>query len=270
MGADGVASNPADLEAPVPVTGRPYADADWRSRVVSRSLAGASTKAVDRATTIIAAAKNLIQRSHDQDFTMQRVATEAGVSLGVVYQLFSGKDDLLVAVLEDSNLAWSRLLERHAARRSDPLEKLGAVLYFATDPRQHATDPAYHAGTARFGVSTSLAVPDEVGQSRRPIVHVYTRLVEAAMLAGQLERGNPQLAAAHLLLASISYATNLYAGNSTGAPLPSTEQFLRFCLCGLGAELPRGWEAQFALTDEEAERSRRESLEFVNAKSPRS
>jgi AcrR family transcriptional regulator len=241
---------------------------DWRSRVVGRSLGPAADKAVDRGRTLITAAARLIQQSGGDDFTMQELANEAGLSLGLVYQLFSGKDDLLVALVEEAQVVLAHLIERHAARWSNPLERLGAALYFATDPRQH-TDAHYNAAVARYVIRVSLSAPEQLGQARRPVIDVFTKLIDEARLAGRIDDCDPHLAAASILLAYISYEHNILLGNSIGAPIPRNEQFIRFCLLGIGARLPAGWEEQFRLSDDEAAQCRFESERVAGTKSRR-
>jgi AcrR family transcriptional regulator len=233
-------------------------NSSWRSRVVGRSLGEATERAVDRGQALISAVGRLIQQSGVDDFTMQQVAAEAGLSLRVVYQLFSGKDDLLVALIEESQAVFARLLEWHAARHSDPLEKLGAALYFATDPRQHP-NASYNAALARFVVRISACAPAQLGRARRPVTEVVEGLVAEAMTAGEIDPGDPELAAGSVLLAYNSYQLNTVLGSAVGATLPSNEQFIRFCLCGLGARLLVGWEERLRLTDDEAARYRREA-----------
>ncbi len=240
----------------------------WRARVVGRSLGPAAVKAVRRGRTLITAAARLIQRSGGDDFTMQQLADEAGLSLGLVYQLFSGKDDLLVALVEEAQVVLARLIERQAEKWSNPLDKLGAALYFATDPRQH-TDRHYNAALARYVIRVSLTAPGQLGRARRPVVEVITRLIDEAHQAGQLENCDPGLAAAAILLAYISYEQNVLLGNSIGAPLPPNEQFIRFCLLGIGARLPTGWEEQFRLSGDEAAHYRLESERAAGTKSRR-
>ncbi len=238
----------------------------WRSRVVGRSLGPAAEKAIQRGQALITAAARLIQRSGGADFTMQQLALEAGLSLGLVYQLFSGKDDLLVALFEEAQVVLAHLIERHAARWPDPLARLGAALYFATDPRQH-TDAHYNAAVARYVVRVSLNAPEQLGQARRPVIAVFTRLIDEARQAGLIDECDPHLAATGILLAYISYEHNILLGNSVGAPIPSSEQFMRFCLLGIGARLPVGWEQQFRLSDDQAAQHRIESERVAGTKS---
>ena len=109
----------------------------WRSRVVNRSLGPATDKVVERGRTFIAAAARRIERTGVDELTIQKVASEAGLSLRLLYQHFEGKDDLLVALIEEGQIVLAQLLEQQAATRSDPLEQLAVALYFATDPREH-------------------------------------------------------------------------------------------------------------------------------------
>jgi len=242
---------------------------EWRSRVVGRSLGPAADKAVQRGRALIGAAARLIQRSGGDDFTMQELANEAGFSLGLVYQMFSGKDDLLVALVEEAQAVLARLIERHAATRCNPLEKLGAALYFATDPRQH-TDPQYNAAVARYVMRVALNAPEQIGHARRPVIDVFTKLIDEARAAGQIDNCDPDVAAASILLAYISYEHNILLGNSIVAPIPRNEQFIRFCLLGIGARLQVGWEEQFRLSDHEAAQHRLESERMAGTKSRRS
>ncbi len=232
--------------------------ADWRTRMIGRSIGPAADRAIRRGHAIISAAARIIYRSGGDDFTMRKVADEAGLSLRALYQHFSGKDDLLVALFEESQLVFARLIERHTARYADPLDKLGAALYFATDPRQH-TDHDYNAALTRYVMRTSVTAAQQVGHARRPVIEVLMRLIHEAMLAGELEPGSPELAASSISLAYVSYQFSTYLGNSIGAALPTNEKLIRFWLQGMGARLPAGWEERLRITDDEALKYRHES-----------
>jgi AcrR family transcriptional regulator len=231
---------------------------DWRTRMIGRSIGPAADRAIRRGHAIISAAARTIYRSGGDDFTMRKVADEAGLSLRALYQHFSGKDDLLVALFEESQVVFARLIDRHAARYADPLDRLGAALYFATDPRQH-TDRDYNAALTRYVMRASVTAAEQVGHARRPVIEVLARLINEAMLAGELELGDPEVAACSVNLAYIAYRFNTYLGNSTGAALPANDNLVRFCLQGLGARLPASWEDRFHITDDEALKHRYES-----------
>ncbi len=200
---------------------------------------------------------------------MHNVAREVGLSLRALYRHFSGKDDLLVALVEESQVVLARLIEWQADRFTDPLDKLGAALSFATDARQH-TDHDYNVAMTRFVAEASVSAPGEIGRARQPVVDVLARLIADAMAAGELAPGDPHEAAAFVQLAYVSFQMNTNLGNSIGAPLPPREQLIRFCLGGLGASLPPCWESRFRVDDTEAAKLKRQAMRIVAGRDPES
>jgi hypothetical protein len=152
----------------------------------------------------------------------------------------------------------ARLLNRHAARFEDPLERIGGALYWALDGRQH-TAGDYNAALLRYAQRTSLTAPERVGAARRPVVAVFTRLIDEAMVAGAIERGDPERSAFALMALLGHYTQVTYLGNDLSARLPSIEALVRFGVLGLGATLPVDWETRFVVTDAEAAVSKRAS-----------
>lgn len=255
---------PVAAEGSIPLPDRSGATGDWRSRVLANSLGDAADRAMEQGKALIAAASRVILRSGGTELTMQNVAAEAGLSMRVLYRHFTGRDDLLVGLFEESNLVWVELIRAHVERFSDPLDRLGAALYFATDARQH-TDRAYNAAMARFVAGISVSSPDAVGRARRPVVEVFAELVSAAMEAGALDPGDPEEQAAMVVLSHLAFQNTVYLGSAIGASLPSQDRLIRFCIEGLGGEIPEGWEARFHLSDEEAAASRKKTAELSGA-----
>ncbi len=238
--------------------GEAESEPGWRARVVGRSLAPAADKAVRRGQQLISAASNLILRSGGDEFTVQKVASEAGLTLRSFYQHFSGKDDLLIALIEESQLVMARLLTRHAARFAEPLDRIGSALYWAFDERQH-TAGDYNAALLRYVQRTSLTAPERVSAARRPVVAVFTSLIDEAMVAGSIERGDPERSAFALMALQLTYTRVTYLGNDLSSRLPSIPELVRSCIHGLGARLPIGWEQRFVMSDEDAAISKRAS-----------
>jgi AcrR family transcriptional regulator len=61
--------------------------------------AARSARAETRSRQLLAAAARLMARDSSDSVSMQAVAAEAGVSVGLIYRYFGGKDDLLLAVI---------------------------------------------------------------------------------------------------------------------------------------------------------------------------
>src|SRR5881397_1903634 len=76
----------------------------WRQRAVSRSLHAARSRAEQRVQRFLDAAFELIDEKGTTDFTIQEVIDRSKQSLRGFYQYFDGKDELLLALFEDSIL----------------------------------------------------------------------------------------------------------------------------------------------------------------------
>jgi AcrR family transcriptional regulator len=215
---------------------------DWHSRVLGRSLGSASDKAVRQARDLINAAARLMRRLDAEELTMQNIAAEAGVSVRVLYRHFEGKDDLLVALIEESQIVFARLIEKATADVADPLERLGEALYFATTEAGQHTDQNFSRAMARFTVQTSVTSPDQVSAAHRPVILVLAGLVEDAMQSGQVEVGDSEVAASNLYDVYEAHQRNVHLGNSPSGPRAASSELIRFCLLGLGAHIPPGWE----------------------------
>jgi AcrR family transcriptional regulator len=243
------------------------AGGSWRSRIVGRSLGQAADRAIERGQALIAAAGRLVQK-HGEDFTMQQVALEAGLSLRAIYQYFAGKDELLIALIEESGGVLVRLVNRAIEPYTDPLERLGAALYFMTDARQH-TDHEYNATMSRFVARTWTSAPEQLGRARRAVTDLLSRLIGDATEAGLLEAGHVEQHAANVAVSLNGYQMNSHLGSAIGVPLPPNLVFVRFTLLGLGAQIPVGWEDRLTIADDEARRRRQmsERMAFSDGRS---
>ncbi|WP_436789645.1 TetR/AcrR family transcriptional regulator [Yinghuangia sp. YIM S10712] len=91
----------------------------WRERVTARRQVAARPgidRAVDHGQRLVSACLDLIVERGDTGFPMRDVAKAAGVSLTTAYARFRGKDELLLAALEDS-------ARKNLARLSEEREK---------------------------------------------------------------------------------------------------------------------------------------------------
>src|SRR4029079_9860108 len=99
----------------------------WRQRAVSRSLHAARSRAEQRVQRFLDAAFELIDEKGTTDFTIQEVIDRSKQSLRGFYQYFDGKDELLLALFEDSVLESAIDLREAVATESEPLARLRAV-----------------------------------------------------------------------------------------------------------------------------------------------
>src|SRR5437016_7632098 len=85
---------------------------EWQARALHRSLEPARTRSVERMERLVAAARELANETGTAAFTVTQVTERAGLSLKSFYRCFPGKDELLIALLEeDSRLGAAILAE---------------------------------------------------------------------------------------------------------------------------------------------------------------
>src|SRR5207237_8747560 len=74
----------------------------WRERGTSRSLAAARSRAEERVQRCLDAAFELIDEKGTTGFTIQEVVDRSKQSLRGFYEYFDGKDDLVLALFEET------------------------------------------------------------------------------------------------------------------------------------------------------------------------
>jgi AcrR family transcriptional regulator len=119
-------------------------DSRWRQRIATNAEAAAREAAIARATSraerLVASTRDLIAETGSTSFTVQDIARRANVSLSTVYASFAGKDELLLAVLEEAIRVATDHLRTQLDACHDPVERLrtaivGPLLYAAGSDR---------------------------------------------------------------------------------------------------------------------------------------
>ena len=117
----------------------------WRQRAVSRSLNAARSRAEQRVQRFLDAAFELIDEKGTTEFTIQEVIDRSKQSLRGFYQYFDGKDELLLALFEETVREATDDLARVVDAETDPLERLARV----HDPAARVVRPVGEAAQAR-------------------------------------------------------------------------------------------------------------------------
>lgn len=113
----------------------------WQQRTVDRSLRSARQRAISRADQLIDAAAELLRTTGKAEFTVQEVVDRAGMSLRAFYHHFASKDDLLLALIEETTARYVARIRPRVERERTARDKLEALLMqsFRT---QISEDPA--------------------------------------------------------------------------------------------------------------------------------
>jgi len=96
----------------------------WRARALDRSLEPAAARSMARLERLLAATRELADTNEDASFTVAEVAERAGVSLKSFYRSFTGKDDLLLALLEEESRTGATMLAAALDRADGPHARL--------------------------------------------------------------------------------------------------------------------------------------------------
>ena len=173
----------------------------WRQRAVSRSLDAARSRAEKRAQRYLDAAFELIDEKGTTDFTIQEVIDRSKQSLRGFYQYFDGKDELLLALFEDSMLESAVDLRDAVEGESDPLARLRAFAIRLHEWCEAVDTPRKRGAHNRrpiseFSVQLAVAHPERVKTAMEPVSRLLLDLVESAAAVGAIRVTDARRAAA--------------------------------------------------------------------------
>lgn len=163
------------------------------------------TLAEHRSRQLLEAAARLMEREGSEAVSMQALAKEAGVSVGLIYRYFGSKDDILLAVITDVLDAFATEVPAAVEQAGDdPVRRLAAA--FTAYCR--AIDTHRHAAVLTYRESKHL---DEAGRKRIKQLEVETSeplraTIREGVKAGKLVADDPDLVAYNLLLLAHAWA----------------------------------------------------------------
>ncbi|MDX6740833.1 TetR/AcrR family transcriptional regulator [Actinocorallia sp. A-T 12471] len=207
--------------------------ASWQGRVVERSLKAARAKAVSRSRQYLATAAELLQETGRADFTVHELVQRSRTSLRSFYQYFANKEELLLALLEET-IAESVARWRAEIAGLDALDGLRVLVHrvygtTGSDPwnRLNRVLACYHAGLAQQR-------PDAYVAAFAPLVEVLREVIERGAAEGVLRDDLPPERLTAVLVELVVGATLMSAlGGPRFAGASDPEALWRFCRSGL-------------------------------------
>ncbi|HEY3724051.1 MAG TPA: helix-turn-helix domain-containing protein [Acidimicrobiia bacterium] len=150
------------------------------STLADRALAERHETYAVEIRTLLDAALTVMQRSETIDPRVSDIVRTAGLSNQAFYRHFRGKDELLVALLDDGRQRLLATIERRMTRATGPAGKVRAWIEVVL---AQARDPEAAAATRPFAINGDrLAVqfPDETRRSRDRLVDPLRAVVDEA------------------------------------------------------------------------------------------
>jgi AcrR family transcriptional regulator len=172
---------------------------------------------LDRSRQIIDAAYDLLDQQGLEGLTIRAVLKRTGLSRRAFYERFSGKDDLVVAVFEQTIRLAAAHYREQVAPAPDPLSRLKLIvtsIVFGSALDAAPTEQANRRGAALSREHLRLAEsrPDDLQAALRPLINLIAEQLSDGMRAGQVREYAPQrLAALVYNLVSTTVHTELLA-----------------------------------------------------------
>jgi AcrR family transcriptional regulator len=207
---------------------------EWEARALRRSLSAAQTRSLGRIHRLVGAARQLADETGSAGFTVAQVCGRAGISLKGFYRCFAGKDELLLALVEEDTRTGAALLSAEIERHSEPVERVRAYISGIFGLLTHPGAVGYAGVLWREYRRLSEDHPDELRAAVAPLVDLLRDELTAAVVAGDAAVADAPRAAQAvfgLILAGISDVTT-----GVVAPEEQAEWLWQLCWTGLRGE----------------------------------
>lgn len=197
----------------------------WREQAVARRLDPARARAEERVQRFLDAALEVMNDSASgADFTVQEVVEKSGQSLRSFYQYFGGKQELLLALFQESVLSTAEHLRVVAAQQETPVERMHSFVieyYRICRParRRRATKNRPTPAMAEFAQQLLTAEPTEAARAFVPLVELFEALLEEATAEGTVRSGLHLRRVSGVLLEAIMF--NAFSRTIVGLSGPS-------------------------------------------------
>ena len=175
----------------------------WRERAVSRSVNAARDRAEQRVQRFLDAAFELIDEKGTTEFTIQEVIDQSKQSLRGFYQYFDGKNELMLAVFEDTVRSSAKQLLTQLDPEAGPLERLRcfvtglAVLCHRSSPTSRVL--------VDFAQRMLTEHSEQAVDTYRPLIVVLQQLLADGAEAGIVRAGVGTDSTAAVMLQVITF-----------------------------------------------------------------
>jgi len=209
----------------------------WRHRAVSKSLSAARTRAEQRVQGLLDAAFELIDERGTTQFTIQEVVDRSKQSLRSFYEYFDGKDELLLAMFEETVREGFDDITAAVEAETDPVARLRAFiirLHEWCEPADSNRKRGSHnrRPISEFTMQLAVTHAEQVTAAMAPITLMLLDLLERAV-AAKVIRSDDIRRTASLVQQTVMYS---WFGNRLVRDprmRVTAEETWEFCLHGL-------------------------------------
>lgn len=176
------------------------APALWEERTAKRVLETGRDQILERSRKIVEAAYDLLEDEGLEGLTIRAVLTKTGLSRRAFYERFEGKDDLVLAVFEQTIRKATQYFAELIAKIDDPLERLKVMLTFIVLGKGTLPNSSHShrrgAALSREHLRLAESRPHDLQVALRPLIALIAQELAAGMAAGVVRQDDPQRLAA--------------------------------------------------------------------------
>lgn len=151
-----------------------------------------------RKQSILDAAYALLDEEGLDGLTIRAMLKRTGLARRAFYERFAGKDDLVLAVFEETLKEAAVFLERETADCPDALDQVRVIVYslvLGTQPQDGGIGIRRISAIVREHMRLAQTRPSELESALRPLLGVIADRISAGIRTGQLRTCDPALQA---------------------------------------------------------------------------
>ena len=192
--------------------------ASWEERSTNRVLEARRDQILERSRDIVEAAYELLEKDGLEGLTIRAVLKKTGLSRRAFYERFADKDELVLAVFEQTIRLATRHYSEQVAALSDPMERLKLIITCIVLGKS-SLEEADREQVSRRGAAMSRehlrlaeSRPDDLQGALSPLLTLITQQLIDGMKVGSVRKCAPErLAALVYNLVSTTVHTELLA-----------------------------------------------------------
>ena len=206
----------------------------WEQRMLERSLDSARVQALARSGEFVHAALALLEEEGSVDFTVQDVVQHSGGSLRRFYQLFSSKDDLVLALFEELITQLVEHIPESVQAGAPPLQRLEICVRTLWDFVGGEDAPPAKIVRSMAALHNQLAAarPDGLRLAWDPLRQLISGIIADGVADGSI-RSDIEVEELSDLFFDVSLAAHIFAIGRFGSTHARFEGLWSFCLGAL-------------------------------------
>lgn len=178
-------------------TASPNADPLGDRDFATAMLEAEGNRRLGRGDLIVAAAYHLLDEHGLEGLTVRAVLNRTGLNRRAFYERFSGKDDLVLAVFEQTLELLATQCRDHVSTIHDPLERLRFIVTFVVFGSPLAgAEPVRNirrnAALCREHMRLAESRPDDLRVALRPLIALMCEQLAAGIESGQVRDRPPE------------------------------------------------------------------------------